>query len=188
MKHVYILYKTVAHSRGREINELTSNYLNNGQQNNIRTNNIIHPNTSNNININLDQNRPFHHQSHSFITQRNNIFDNSNINSEMNVNNANEIQYGTHIDEVFDQLTYAISTEKQNLKNDKANLLKERKKFTDLKKSELLKLQRERQEWLEKIRIVNENKANEIDILDLDIGGTQKITTTRGTLMKVTKY
>lgn len=49
----------------------------------------------------------------------------------------------------------------------------------------MIKLQREREQWIEKIRIGDKYKAKETDILDLDIGGAQKITTTRGTLMKV---
>ena len=155
---------------------------------NLRTNNIISSNPiTNNIIINLDNhNRPIHHLSHSFITHRNNIFDNSNINSDSNENNnGNNLNSDTQIDDIYDQLTFAISTEKQNLKNDKACLLKEKKKFIDLKKSEMIKLQREREQWIEKIRIGDKYKAKETDILDLDIGGAQKITTTRGTLMKV---
>ena len=49
----------------------------------------------------------------------------------------------------------------------------------------MIKLQREREQWIEKIRIGDKYKAKDTDILDLDIGGAQKITTTRGTLMKV---
>lgn len=54
-----------------------------------------------------------------------------------------------------------------------------------MKTLEIQKLQKEREEWKEKIRINNELNSKETDILDLDIGGTQKITTTRATLTKV---
>jgi len=54
-----------------------------------------------------------------------------------------------------------------------------------MKALEIKKLQKERDEWKERIRINNETNTKETDILDLDIGGTQKITTTRGTLTKV---
>jgi hypothetical protein len=91
----------------------------------------------------------------------------------------------SQIDDIFDQFTYAISTEKQNLRNDKANLNKEKKKFLEMKAVEIQKLHKEREEWKERIRINYEMNTKETDILDLDIGGTQKITTTRGTLTKV---
>lgn len=136
-----------------------------------------------------DPNRPNAQISHSYIAHINNPLDNSNLNVGFNLNsstiqqqqNAGESQ----IDEIFDQFTYAISTEKQNLRNDKANLKKEKIKFNEMKTLEIQKLQKEREEWKEKIRINNELNSKETDILDLDIGGTQKITTTRATLTKV---
>ena len=152
-------------------------------------------NLNNNLNnINVENNRPLH-MSHSYITQRrNNIFDISNLNSEIyndnnddisENNNNNAVNYENHIDEIFDQLAYAISTEKQNLKNEKTNFRKDKFKFNDLKKQEIAKLEKKKELWKESIKIVESMNFKESDILDLDIGGTQKITTTRGTLLKV---
>ena len=87
----------------------------------------------------MENNPPNYHFSHSYVTaHRNNIFDNSNINSELtsndnnnvNMNNNNPNANDIQIDDIFDQLTYAITTEKQNLKSDKDNLNKKRKNFS----------------------------------------------------------
>lgn len=50
---------------------------------------------------------------------------------------------------------------------------------------EILKIEKEKEQWKENLKIVDSQKCKETDILDLDIGGTHKITTTRNTLIKV---
>ena len=189
-----IIIKLVAHSNGREINEITNhnfNYENNDypNNNNIRSNLISNNrNINNNLNnLNVENNfRPVR-INHSFNAQRrNNIFDNSNLNSEMNndnndeitENNDNNVNYENNIDDIFDQLTYAISAEKQNL-------IKDKLKFNESKNLEISNLQKERESWKESNKLVENMKVKESDILDLDIGGTQKITTARATLLKV---
>ncbi len=184
----------VAHSRGREIHDNNSNNYNNDLLTNLlnpRTNltNRLSVSNNNNLPNSNDANRHTVHLSHSYIAQINNPLDNSNLNVGFNLN-ASTLQQQqnsveSQIDDIFDQFTYAISTEKQNLRNDKANLNKEKKKFLEMKALEIKKLHKERDEWKERIRINNETNTKETDILDLDIGGTQKITTTRGTLTKV---
>ncbi len=49
----------------------------------------------------------------------------------------------------------------------------------------MLKLEKEKEVWKENLKIVESLKYKESDILDLDIGGTHKITTSRSTLTKV---
>lgn len=187
----------VAHSRGREIHENNSNNFNNELLTNVlnsRSNitNRLSVFNNNNIPSSNDPNRHTVHLSHSYIAQINNPLDNSNLNVGFNLNTSNlPHQQNTgesQIDDIYDQFTYAISTEKQNLRNDKANLNKEKKKFLEMKTLEIQKLQKDREEWKERIRIINETSTKETDIIDLDIGGTQKITTTRGTLTKVLLY
>ena len=160
---------------------------------NARSNLIINDFNHNLNNINVENNRPLY-MNHSYITQRrNNIFDISNLNSEIyndnnediSENNNNDVNYENHIDDIYDQLAFAISTEKQNLKNKKLILRKDKNKFNDFKKQEINKLEKKKEFWKESIKIVENINIKEVDILDLDIGGTQKITTTRGTLMKV---
>jgi len=51
--------------------------------------------------------------------------------------------------------------------------------------SEVLKIEKEKELWKENLKIVDNLKCKETDILDLDLGGTHKITTTRNTLTKV---
>ena len=148
--------------------------------NNIVSNNLISTNVSNN----------------PINTQRNitNILDTSGLdhysselegNEEYSESNNNNRNFETQLDDIFDQLTYAISTEKQNIKNQKTNLANEKMKLNDFKTSEKSKFDKEKDIWKENNRIIESFKAKETDILDLDIGGTQKITTTRSTLLKV---
>jgi hypothetical protein len=53
---------------------------------------------------------------------------------------------------------------------------------------ELMKLEKEKESWKESMRVVDSLKFKESDIIDLDISGTHKITTTRGTLIKVSHF
>lgn len=49
---------------------------------------------------------------------------------------------------------------------------------------EIYNLYKEKENWKETLKIVESSKCKEFDIIDLDIGGTHKITTTRNTLRK----
>lgn len=60
-----------------------------------------------------------------------------------------------------------------------------RQKFNEFKSSELLKIEKEKELWKENLKILENKDCKESDILDLDIGGTHKITTTRNTLTRV---
>jgi hypothetical protein len=71
------------------------------------------------------------------------------------------------------------------LKNEKANIYKAKQKFTEFKNQEVMKLEKEKDIWKENLKIVDTLKCKETDILDLNIGGTHKLTTTRSTLIKV---
>lgn len=66
-------------------------------------------------------------------------------------------------------------------------MIKAKQKFLELKQQETLKLEKEKEQWKENIRIADSVNVKESDILDLDIGGTHKITTSRSTLIKVTE-
>ncbi len=82
-------------------------------------------------------------------------------------------------------MTYAIRNEKQNLKNEKLLFLKDKQKFIDFKNNEKYKLEKEKEQYKENLKIIENINIKDSDILDLDIGGTQKITTSRNTLTKV---
>lgn len=74
---------------------------------------------------------------------------------------------------------------RNNIKNEKLNITKSKQKFLEFKNVETVKLDKEKELWRENLKIVEGLKCKESDILDLDIGGTHKITTTRSTLSKV---
>lgn len=71
------------------------------------------------------------------------------------------------------------------MKSERININKAKQKFLEFKNSESVKLGKEKELWRENLKIVESLKCQESDILDLDIGGTHKITTTRSTLSKV---
>lgn len=65
------------------------------------------------------------------------------------------------------------------------SLKRERSKFIDKKNQEINKLDQEIEQWSKNLKLVELLKCKETDIVDLDVGGTQKISTTRSTLLKV---
>ncbi len=71
------------------------------------------------------------------------------------------------------------------MKNEKLLFLKDKQKFIDFKNNEKYKLEKEKEQYKENLKIIENINIKDSDILDLDIGGTQKITTSRNTLTKV---
>jgi len=63
--------------------------------------------------------------------------------------------------------------------------IKEKQKFRELKTQEIKNLEKEKEKFKDNLSILEGMKYKDNDILDLDIGGTHKITTTRATLTKV---
>ncbi len=158
-------------SQNQSNNAASNNQLN--QPNNENSSNNNNANY-NNINYLLD-NSLNNYSSADYILNNNEDFSESN-------NNRN---FDTQLDEIFDQLTYAIRNEKQNLKNEKLLFLKDKQKFIDFKNNEKYKLEKEKEQYKENLKIIENINIKDSDILDLDIGGTQKITTSRNTLTKV---
>lgn len=189
------LLKIVSHSRGRDIiNDINNNTLN------INNNNLV--NSNQNQSNNLASNNQIQNQNNENSTNNNNanynninyLLDNSLnnyssaeyiINNNEDFSESNNRNFDTQLDEIFDQLTYAIRNEKQNLKNEKLLFIKDKQKFMDFKNNERLKLEKEKEQHKENLKIIESIVIKDSDILDLDIGGTQKITTTRNTLTKV---
>jgi hypothetical protein len=71
------------------------------------------------------------------------------------------------------------------MRTEKQGVQKLKQKFNEYRLSEVLKIEKEKELWKENLKIVDSLKFKETDILDLDIGGTHKITTSRNTLTKV---
>ena len=193
--------KVVSHSRGRDIiNDTNTN------NNNLNTNsnpNLQQQGSNAQVSGNQPVNQINENSNHNNNTNYNNInylLDNSlnnyssadyivnNNNEEFSESNNNNRNFDTQLDEIFDQLTYAIRNEKQNLKNEKLLFLKEKQKFLDFKNNEKFKLEKEKEQYKENLKIIDGINIKDSDILDLDIGGTQKITTSRNTLIKVKSY
>lgn len=137
------------------------------------------PSASNYNNINYLLDNSLNNNSSADYMINNNPEDFSESNNYINRN------FDTQLDEIFDQLTYAIRNEKQNLKNEKLLYLKDKQRFLDFKNNERYKLDKEKEQYKENIKIIESINIKDSDILDLDIGGTQKITTSRTTLLKV---
>lgn len=91
----------------------------------------------------------------------------------------------TKLDEIFDNLTYVFSSSRDALNKEKLKLMEEKKKFMRKRQEEFAKLENDK-------NILDDNRSliesllvnNENDVIDLDIGGTHKLTTTRKTLTK----
>jgi hypothetical protein len=185
-------YETFSQSRGRE-NDILINAFHNDNSNNALqpttlrrnmnniTNNIM--SNINNINNNFPNNEPSENEENLDISAQ--TINNNNLNIQINITDSvNNRNFESQIDEIYDSLTYLITSEKNNLKSDKLNLKRERNKFSEKKNSEVNKFEQEKEQWAENLKIVESLKCKETDILDLDIGGTQKFSTTRSTLMK----
>lgn len=77
---------------------------------------------------------------------------------------------------------YFIKSERNSLKEEKLNITQEKLEFLKEKKQQYEELNSEKRRWEE-----NKTKIEELyqpieNIIDLDIGGTHKITTTKSTL------
>ena len=75
-----------------------------------------------------------------------------------------------------------LSNERKKIKESQESVEKMRKDYNKYKKKELEKLDKEKKELKYLYKLYN--GAEESDILELNIGGTHQITTTRGTLIK----
>lgn len=186
---MYFNFNIVSHSHAREIINETNN-INNNQNihrisqinndrasTNINRNQTINNNNINNINYFLDNSLNNYSSSDYMIN-------NEELSHSYNYFNRN---FDSQLDEIFDQLNYAIKNEKQNLKNEKYTFLKDKQKFINFKKNERLKLEKEKDQFEENLKIIQSINIIDTDILDLDIGGIHKISTSRSTLIKVIK-
>lgn len=89
-----------------------------------------------------------------------------------------------HIEDLLESILFLISNEKTKIQNEKANLINARQKFKEESELRYIKHQKEIDNWKQSLLIAESLQCNENDILELDIGGMQKVTTTRSTLTK----
>lgn len=107
-----------------------------------------------------------------FVNNENNIFSEEDDNGYQN------------IEELLESILFLISNEKTKIQNEKTNLITERQKFKEQSELQLIKHQKEIESWKNSLLIAESLKCNEEEIIDLDIGGMNKITTTLSTLRK----
>lgn len=109
-----------------------------------------------------------------------------------------EINYGNSVEEVYSNLGLIIENEKyiyniydffrDKIKSDKEKLTLLKKNFVKSKMEFMKKFQEKVKEWKDSITLQNQDKFKDNDIIELDIGGTAQISTTRGILVKVNKF
>ena len=129
------------------------------------------------------------------ISLENNLINNNNqINQNENEINQNIINNNDNNDfffnnnfegklaQVHNSILTLLNNERKKIKDSKENVDKMRNDFNKYKKKELEKLDKEKNELKHLFKLYN--GADESDILELNIGGTHQITTTRGTLIK----
>ena len=85
------------------------------------------------------------------------------------------------LDDVLESILVLISNERSKIRNEKINLINDKDKFKEKCELDLLHHQKDIANWkvnYEKAHNLNKNS----EIIDLDIGGTELVTTTKATL------
>lgn len=129
--------------------------------------------------ISLDNNNINNNQ----INQNN---DNEIIQNSINNHENNDFFYNTNFEGKLTQahncILTLLSNERKKIKDSQESVEKMRTDYNKYKKKELEKLDKEKNELKFLFKLYN--GVQEDDILELNIGGTHQITTTRGTLIK----
>ena len=81
---------------------------------------------------------------------------------------------------------YLFRTERNQLKRDREVMNAEKSKFAQERKHQYEELKADQQRWQENKEKVDKMYQDSSDIIDLNIGGTHLITTSRSTLCSVT--
>ena len=89
--------------------------------------------------------------------------------------------FNSNINSIQSKIIELINNEKENISNEVQTISRLKQKLNDFKNNENLKLKKEKESWLNTFYKDN-NVVNEI--IDLNIGGTVKLSTTRATLTK----
>ena len=94
----------------------------------------------------------------------------------------NSSNFENNIDDIYNNISSMINNEKAKLQKERENIAKTKKEFNEYKAQEITKLEKEKVLLKESLKLGQNEK--ESDIIDLNIGGTHEITTTRSTLAK----
>jgi hypothetical protein len=128
----------------------------------------------NNINNGINQ----INQNNDNDANQNNININNNENNDFFFNN----NFEGKLTQAHNCIITLLNNERKKIKESQESIEKMRADYNKYKKKELEKLDKEKNELKYLFKLYN--NAQEDDILELCIGGTHQITTTRGTLIK----
>ena len=99
-------------------------------------------------------------------------------------NNIENDLFSNKLDSLLENIAKIIASEKDKLKLRKETLYHEKEEFKEKCQKEILNYEREKEIWKENLEKAKSLECNEEDIIDLNIGGTHMLTTTKNTLCK----
>ena len=106
------------------------------------------------------------------------------LEAQNDLNSIENEKFSHDLDNLLENIACLIDSEKNKIKIAKESLYREKDEFKDKCQKEILNYEREKEKWKENLEKAKSLECTEDDILDLNIGGTQLITTTRNTLCK----
>lgn len=133
-----------------------------------------------------------YHQSHNLVSDRrlfNHILGSGSLGSSDYEDGDNSRLHGTNsleeqIESIKLNFIHTITHEKQQISESKKELRKHRREFEKRKKQEWEKIQLEKEICKENKKRITKLLKDSEDIIDLDVGGTHHVTTTRATLCR----
>ena len=189
LKVEYIVNQNQTQSERPQIRRTNSSQ--NGHIDLNNTNNIIqHINSNSHEQENSSSNQNLFYFSQSLnnrlVSFENNINENELIPNNLSNNDYNEFFFNSNFDakltQAHNNIITLLNNERKKISDSQEFVEKLRQDYIKYKKIELEKLNKEKNELKYLYKLYN--NAKETDILELNIGGTHEITTTRGTLIK----
>lgn len=189
LKVEYIVNQNQTQSERPQIRRTNSSQ--NGHIGLNNTNNIIqHINSNSHEQENSSSNQNLFYFSQSLnnrlVSFENNINENELIPNNLGNNDYNEFFFNSNFDakltQAHNNIITLLNNERKKISDSQEFVEKLRQDYIKYKKIELEKLNKEKNELKYLYKLYN--NAKETDILELNIGGTHEITTTRGTLIK----
>lgn len=148
------------------------------RENEPNRNQMVNDNlNNNNANLNHLNSEPIQH------IQNFNEFNDFLIgNNDGEEEDYNSDRFENNINDIYNNISAMINNEKIKLQKEKENIAKTKKDFNEYKIQEINKLEKEKLLLKETVKF--DQKSKESDIIELNIGGTHEISTSRSTLVK----
>ena len=167
-------------------NSINTNINNNNS--NINTNN--NKNNNNNINITNSSIKKTNNNNNSISQkqqQKKEKISITSIKNKLNEDIDNPIEsevLTTNLDAYLENVAFLINNEKSKLKNDKLNLLKSKEEFKEKCQKQILHHEKELIHYRQNFEKAKTLECKDDEIIDLNIGGTKKISTNKRNLIK----